>query len=85
MDKVHYTDVEQHLSLKDLAKQVSDLRYDALLSFIKYLSTNIKEDGLADCKRGRNKLGLNLLKVACALSVAYFWLKKVDSICKRHY
>lgn len=85
MSSIHLTKVEQCGELKDLAKQVSDLRYDALLMFIKCLATNIKEDGLADYKRGRVKLGFSLLKTACALSVSYFWLKKVNDICKRYY
>lgn len=53
-----------YVDLEKLAKDMSDLRYDSLGSFIATLAEKIRQDGIADGKRGRSQLGLSLLNAS---------------------
>jgi hypothetical protein len=43
-------------TLKDLAKDIGNLRYDSLIELLDHLEAKIKEDADADLKGGRNRL-----------------------------
>ena len=47
-------------SMEQLAKDLGDLKYDALSQFLKLLSNKIQEDGQKDQVRGRVKLAKEL-------------------------
>lgn len=53
--------------LKHLAKNVGNLHYESLTTFLVELANKIETDGFADIKRGRPKLGNHLLSAALGL------------------
>lgn len=64
------------MSPKELAAEVSRLRYDALGEFLGALSENLKRDGKADTSKGKIKLGDYLTTASSDLSFAE------NEICK---
>lgn len=55
--KEHKSEIEKYNgSLEELARDLGDLRYDALAEFLKNLSFKVKADGEKDGSRGRKKL-----------------------------
>jgi len=57
-------------SMEQLAKDLGDLKYDALSQFLKLLSNKIQEDGQKDQARGRVKLAKELFEAADKLTEA---------------
>jgi len=64
----HLTNVPSHGSLKELAKAVGDLRYDALEDFLYELQQKLYNDSRADQLRGRSKLSQSLANSADMLA-----------------
>lgn len=62
-------------TMEELAKDVADLRYDALYDFLQQLSSKLAKDSQADLERGRLKLSEELRHAA--YSVRNAWI-----ICK---
>jgi len=64
-------------TMEELAKDVADLRYDALYDFLQQLSSKLARDSYADRERGRLKLSEELQHAA--MSIRNAWI-----ICKPH-
>ncbi len=64
-------------TMEELAKDVANLRYDALYDFLQQLSSKIAKDSYADRERGRLKLSEELRNAAYSIRNA--WI-----ICKPH-
>jgi hypothetical protein len=82
---IHREDVEHYQgTLAQLAKEVGDLRYDALALFLRSLAAKLESDGTADAQRGRVKLATTLQKSAEAIKEAEIEIERAWSICARH-
>ncbi len=68
-------------TLKDLAEDVGNLRYDALNEFLEYFSEKIHRDGEEDKTAGRTKLGEALEDSSKNLSNARKDIGKAWDIC----
>ena len=66
----HKTDVDYKNGLKDIAKDLADLRYDSLRDFLEHFADKVEMDAVADHGRGRTKLSSSLHKTAKALEKA---------------
>jgi hypothetical protein len=67
----HGSDVENYKgNLDELAKDIANLKYDALVKFLKSLSNKLMEDAMCDLKRGRKNLSGNLLDASCSIEDA---------------
>jgi hypothetical protein len=60
MPKIHKTEIDYEGGLDKLAIDIGDLRYDVLEEFLDKLAVKLREDALADYKRGRPKLAYHL-------------------------
>lgn len=69
---------------KDLAEQVGNLRYDALVEFFGYLSAKMERDAEADLGRGRSKLALCLSNTSIYLDKAKRSIDAAWKICEPH-
>lgn len=68
---IHKTEIEGYQGdLQQLAKELGDLRYDALATFLEHLSSKITEDGEKDQARNRVQLAKQLQSCAEQLSSA---------------
>lgn len=67
---------------KELAKQLSNLRYDKLAEFLQHLADKLENDWLADMKRGRGKLADQLHIAHCNLQEAHRCIAKAWEICE---
>jgi len=80
----HQTEVVYEGGMEKLIADISNLRYDALQSFLNDLSLKLRQDGNKDRTRGRpilsghlEKAADKLLETAAAVSIA--WM-----LCKPH-
>ena len=80
---IHKTDIDQYPhGLANLAKDLGDLRYDALADFLEALSAKIKEDAAKDDGRGRIQLAAQLNGCAEQLAKAANSIDKAWKICE---
>ncbi len=76
---IHLTSVPKYPgTLEELAKDLGDLRYDALADFLKLLSEKIEKDGHKDAGRGRAVLAGHLHDCAnklmeCKIAIDDAW------------
>lgn len=67
---IHHTAVTNYSgTMKELAEDIGNLRYDALAEFLHLLADKIQEDGDKDKSRGRIKLARELHQSAHHLRV----------------
>lgn len=66
----HATNIRGHSSLKALAEDIGNLRYDALCQFLSHLARKLSKDSSADMARKRTLLALNLLMASGAADKA---------------
>ena len=69
-------------SMKEMAKEISNLRYDALCEFFDELRTKLTEDALADELRGRHKLSAHLQAASGFVNRAGLEFSKAWDICE---
>ena len=68
----------------ELAKAVSELRYDRLQEFLVSLAGQIHEDSQADLKQGRPVLARRLAACSSILNRAATHFQKVWLVCEGH-
>lgn len=79
----HTITVEKYAgSLDDLARDVTQLRYDAVAEFLGYLAKEIASDAKTDRNRGRRNLATKLEQSAHALDEAKEEMDAAWEICK---
>lgn len=71
-------------TLKELAHDVANLRYDALQEFLDALRHQLVSDGGKDFKRGRRRLAEDLRLAAGAVAGASISIGDAWTICKDH-
>ena len=69
-------------SVEDLAEALGDLKYDALVEFLKLLATKIEKDGDKDKSRGRVKLAKHLHDSSRNLNESAESIEKAWVICE---
>ena len=80
---IHQTSIERYTgSLKELAEDIGDLRYDSLVKLLKQLADKIKYDGDQDYNRNRIKLAEQLHQCAVHLNEAKRCIDKAWVICE---
>lgn len=80
---VHRNTVERYSgTLANLAVDLADLRYDALIAFLRCLSSELDSDAGADEQRGRPRLAGELRAAAAALAAAADVLERAWRICE---
>jgi hypothetical protein len=67
---------------KELAIDLSDLRYDVLAEILKELSKKLEIDAEKDLKRGRVKLHHHLINASLKVADGYEEISKAWKICK---
>ena len=83
--KTHPIKIEKYTgTLKELARDIADLRYDVLNDFLNQLSICIYRDSDNDYKRGRNLLSSKLNNIACIVLEASKEVEKVWNICEKY-
>ena len=79
----HKTNIEKYDgSLKALAEDIGNLRYDALAELLKLLSDKINQDGEKYLSRNRVKLAACLKECSLELNEASIAIDKAWEICK---
>ncbi|MEM6752732.1 MAG: hypothetical protein AAF630_07170 [Cyanobacteria bacterium P01_C01_bin.38] len=79
----HQTNIEKYdSSLKALAEDIGNLRYDALAEFLKLLSDKINQDAEKDLSRNRVKLAACLKECSLELNQASIAIDKAWEICE---
>ncbi len=74
---VHLTCVPRYPgTLEELANEIGNLRYDALIVFVNALRSNLHQQSLNDFERGRTQLSMTLEDAACDLQSASTSLQK---------
>lgn len=73
-----------HGTLEELADEIGNLRYDALIVFVNALRSNLHQQSLADFERGRTQLSMTLEDAACDLQSAAVSLQKAWRISEPH-
>ncbi|MEM6379114.1 MAG: hypothetical protein AAF705_12940 [Bacteroidota bacterium] len=69
-------------SMKELAEEIGDLRYDALSDFLNLLADKIERDGDKDKSRDRVKLAKNLHDCSNQLNAAKQSIDQAWIICE---
>lgn len=72
------------ISMKKLARMLSDLHYESLQELLTHLSRNIDEDAKLDNEAGRVKLAGALQYLGMSLFESSLRAEKVWKICKPH-
>ena len=81
----HRETIEQYPgTLAELADDVSNLRYDALVFFLQSLHRKLESDSVADHGRGRLKLSSALHSSADHLNEAAEAIEQAWTICAPH-
>ena len=80
----HSTAIKDYKSMKDLAHDVSNLRYDALAEFLYELSRKMHNDSCADYDRGRTRLSKSLREASYHLTSAKDSIIQAQIICEKH-
>lgn len=78
----HKKEIEGYSSLNELAREIADLRYDALADFLGSLATKIMFDAHADQERGRQRLATELLESYKAICHAEKHIKEAWTIAQ---
>jgi len=78
----HPTNIKGYNSPKDLAIELSNLRYDILAEVLKELTDKLECDAKEDLKRNRIKVSHHLMNAVVELQAAYEYMLKVWKICK---
>lgn len=78
---VHKTSLKYYPDLESLAKEIGDLRYDALEAFLRHLALKLKKDSEADAKRGRPQLAGNLMNASNFLETSAIEIGRAWKIC----
>jgi hypothetical protein len=82
---IHREDIERYpLTLADLAREIGDLRYDALAAFLRELAAKLDIDSAADAGRGRSKLAATLREAAEGVTAAVTSIERAGSISSPH-
>jgi hypothetical protein len=82
---VHHQQIERYPgTLDQLAVELGDLRYDALVEFLRSLGNKLESDGNADAGRGRSKLAGALHGAATAVKEAASEIERAWSISAPH-
>ncbi len=71
-------------TLKELAEDIGDLRYDELANFFSHLARKMKNDSRKDRERGRENLAMQLFLASLEIADANYQMKQVWEICKPH-
>ena len=80
---IHKSEVEKYQgTMGELARDIGDLKYDALAEFLELLATKIEFDGKKDEARGRVKLSTNLFSAAENLKNSQKAIEKAWVICE---
>ena len=74
--------IKDYKSAKELAIDLSDLRYDVLAEILKELSKKLEIDAEKDLKRGRVKLHHHLINASLKVTDGYEEISKAWKICK---
>jgi hypothetical protein len=72
------------MSLKQLAKKLAGMRYDALSELLQHLSDQLTTDSLADANRLRLNLANELNRAALGVAVAQAHIEAAWKICEPH-
>jgi hypothetical protein len=68
-------------TLAELAVELGDLRYDALVGFLAELAVKLKGDSAQDAARGRRRLAAALAEASVELSEGANAIAKAWAIC----
>lgn len=80
---IHPTTVARYpVSLEDLAKDVAQMRYDAVADFFGYLAKEVKKQAEADKEKGREQLRVKLENSAHFLNELVEEISAAWKICK---
>ena len=83
--KIHETTIKKYNgTLEELAKDIADLRYDALYELLTNISNNITQDSQKDLNRGRILLASNLVQAGGQITIGAISILKAWKICKKH-
>ena len=66
----------------ELAKQIGDLRYDALIELFNALSKKFESDSEADRERGRTQLANHLLSISIKFKNMEIEMSEIWKICE---
>jgi hypothetical protein len=78
----HNTTIKDYKSAKELAIDLSNLRYDVLAEILKELSNKLEIDAEKDLNRGREKLHHRLINASLKVADGYEEISKAWKICK---
>ena len=78
----HNITIKDYKSAKELAIDLSDLRYDVLAEILKELSKKLEIDAEKDLKRGRVKLHHHLINASLKVTDGYEEISKAWKIYK---
>jgi hypothetical protein len=71
-------------TLKELARDIADLRYDVLQEFLSHLSSCIYVDAQKDKEKNRIQLYENLMKCSDSITEARMFIIKAWQICFKY-
>ena len=80
----HNITIKDYKSAKELAIDLSDLRYDVLAEILKELSKKLEIDAEKDLKRGRVKLHHHLINASLKVTDGYEEISKAWKIYKSY-
>jgi hypothetical protein len=63
-------------SLKEMARDATNMRYDSLAEFVDYMADYLKQDSDADSERGRKKLESKIKKAVNSLHEAEDYVRE---------
>jgi len=69
-------------SLKNLAKEISVMRYDKIVQLFSYLTKEFNNQSISDARKNRNKLAGMLKKIAECQNITAKEFKKIWEFCK---
>ena len=78
---VHRASIKYYPDVESLAKEIGDLRYDALEAFVHHLALKLKRDSEADAKRGRPQLASSLMNASNSLETSASEIRRAWKIC----
>lgn len=78
----HKTTIKDYKSTKELALDLSNLRYDVLANILLELSKQLEKDAEKDLKRGRVKLHHHLINASLKVNDSFEELSKAWSVCE---
>src|SRR5207245_2651372 len=82
---VHRENIERYPgSLRELAEEIGNLRYDALAEFLHQLAAKLEADAAGDQRRGRPKLAVALGASAEGVAAAAAHIEQAWRICEPH-